>query len=930
MIEGKRQERKITRLFKSYYLLYTIVFLCFFLVSFAAFLLNKKSLVWRTDGMLQHYPTIVYLRTWVKELLNNIFVQHKMDIPMWDMTIGEGSSVLNTINFRPLAWLSLLVPRKYLEQYWWFRTAFSMYLSGITFSCFCAKFKKLDYSCLLGSIVYVFSGFLLCYASKHAFFIEFTIYFPLILLGTEKILNKESARVFIISVALAGASYFYMLFMLTVFAVIYAFIRYCYIYTLKNVRQFFKTIGIFFLRYVIGLGLAAVSFLPNLMMALSSGRVGAGEGRSLNLLFYSAKYYLDLFTSFMSTNSVGNYGYFMLSGLVFILIIELFFSETAKGTREKQLKVMVCIGCLFSVFPLLAEMINGFAGLTNRWVFAVSFGAGILVAFTLEQYIEPPSWRRLNNRSGIVIAIYVLFCSMLNVLYQDRENYVAFVLVYLCLFLVLWNSKPVKHFVFKFEIAILLVLLVEVGVKSYQYFAIDSGGLISQFLDAGKVEEDVQNVAAKAAKGLEDDSVYRVDSVEANPNAPYTDRNYGLRIGINGISVYESYCPTSIVDMVDKLGISQIHQNFAITSYDQRTVIDTLSAVKYVAVPNGRTSCVPYGYEFVTEEDAISIYKNKYALPLLYGYESSITEEEYDTLSINQREQAMLQGAVFDNASIKECDLQFSDYLVLDREMICDQLSGQLAGNFTLEEDGISCVTAGKSLTLKLPHEVTGEVYVIFEGLEYESPAESKTQYDSGSIRAEFGKTQKMGYALGTAHQYYTGPKDMLLNLGYVSESAEDIRLIFRVPGKYVFSDVRVVVQPMTDYSGYVQNLRVPIHYLTVDGDHIYAGFTLDKPRIVCVAVPYENGWRATINGVQTEIQRVNGRYIGFELPAGEYKIVLRYRIPGLFAGAAISATTLLLVAVVYIVRKVRIQKSSYLVNDRERRSDGEHFYEEK
>lgn len=924
----KQQERKITRFFKSYYFVYTVVFLSFFFVAFAVFLINKKSLVWRTDGMLQHYPYMVYLRTWVKELLNNIFVEHRLDIPMWDMTIGEGSNILSTISFRPLMWLSLLAPRKYLEQYCWVRTAFSMYLSGITFSCFCAKFKRLDFSCLLGSVVYVFSGFVLCYASRHAFMIEFTIYFPLILLGTEKILNKESARIFVISVALAGASYFYMLFMLTVFAVIYAFIRYCYIYTLKNVRQLFKTIGIFFLRYIIGLGLAAISFLPNVINALASGRSSGPGSKNSNLLLYDIKYYLDLIPSLLNGHPVGNYGYFMLSGLVFILIIELFFSERAKGAREKQLKVMVCIGCLFAVFPILAKMVNGFSGTTNRWVFAVSFGAGILVAFTLEQYIVPSSLRSLSNRSCIVIVIYVLFYSVLDAFYLNTEEYTSFALAYLCVFLFLWNSKSAKHYVLKPGIAILLVLLVEVGVKSYQYF--DSSGYISQFLDAGKVDEDVQNVAAKAVKSLKDDSVYRVDSVEANPNAPYTDRNYGVRIGVNGISTYESYCSPSITDMVDKLGVSQIYQNFAITSYDQRTALDTLSAVKYVAAPNNRVSCVPYGYEQETETDGISIYKNKYALPLVYAYESSITEEEYDALSINQREQAMLQGAVFDGASIKECDLQFSDYVVLDKEMICDQLSGQLAKNFTLEEDGISCVTGGKSLTLKLPQEVTGEVYVIFEGLVYESPAGLKNQYDSGKICAEMGKTQKMGYVFGNIHQYYSGPKDMLLNLGYVSESAEDIRLIFRVPGKYVFSDVRVVVQPMTDYSGYVQDLRVPLQQLKVDGDHIWASFSLDEPRIVCVAVPYENGWSATINGVQTGIQRVNGRYIGFELPAGEYKIVLRYRIPGLFAGAAISFVTLLILTAAYLVREVRMQKAGRGVRKHEVQSNGKHLYKGK
>ncbi len=61
-------------------------------------------------------------------------------------------------------------------------------------------------------------------------------------------------------------------------------------------------------------------------------------------------------------------------------------------------------------------------------------------------------------------------------------------------------------------------------------------------------------------------------------------------------------------------------------------------------------------------------------------------------------------------------------------------------------------------------------------------------------------------------------------------------------------------------------------------------------------------GWRATIDGKPAALYRSYGLIQGIVVPGGEHRVVLEYEAPGLFAGAAVSAASLLLVCVLLVM----------------------------
>ena len=63
----------------------------------------------------------------------------------------------------------------------------------------------------------------------------------------------------------------------------------------------------------------------------------------------------------------------------------------------------------------------------------------------------------------------------------------------------------------------------------------------------------------------------------------------------------------------------------------------------------------------------------------------------------------------------------------------------------------------------------------------------------------------------------------------------------------------------------------------------------------VCLAIPYSEGWAATVDGQEVDIHRVNEMYMGVEVGPGNHVIEFRYHTVLLAEGIAVSAASTLL-----------------------------------
>ncbi len=94
----------------------------------------------------------------------------------------------------------------------------------------------------------------------------------------------------------------------------------------------------------------------------------------------------------------------------------------------------------------------------------------------------------------------------------------------------------------------------------------------------------------------------------------------------------------------------------------------------------------------------------------------------------------------------------------------------------------------------------------------------------------------------------------------------------------------------------------------TATADGFTAVADLEQQELVLFAVPYDDGFSATVNGQPADILLVDNGLMAVSVPAGHSDIVFTYRTPGLRLGAAVSAVALAVLAAyaLWVYRRAR------------------------
>ena len=87
-------------------------------------------------------------------------------------------------------------------------------------------------------------------------------------------------------------------------------------------------------------------------------------------------------------------------------------------------------------------------------------------------------------------------------------------------------------------------------------------------------------------------------------------------------------------------------------------------------------------------------------------------------------------------------------------------------------------------------------------------------------------------------------------------------------------------------------------------GNRVTGAISVPEERILCVSIPYSEGWKVYIDGVEAPLLKVNEMYIGACLSRGGHEIELVYETPGLRLGAVLTAAGVVLFVLVCVCRR--------------------------
>lgn len=889
-------EKKIRGYYKKYYLGYSIVFLLIAGIIYYAFYKYNKSFVYALygDGHIC-FNSLVYYGKWLREIIMTLVQEHKLVIPVWDLSVGYGADIITTFSWMtlgdPLNLLSVFFSADNTEYLYGFLAVFRIYLAGITFSIYGLYHKNKRIPMLCGSIIYAFCGFALFAGVRDVYFMSPMIYFPLLLLGVDKLFKKERPYIFIFFTALAAITNFYYFFMLSIWIFIYGVYRYFMMFGKAGLRL--SEIGKWLFKcicyYITGTAIAAFLLLPIAMQLLSSERFA---NHDYVPVLYSLDYYWKLLIRFTTSESMEAWTHLGYAPICVIAVAVLYLKKDIKYLPYK-ISFLMCI--IFLMIPAAGSMMNAGSYVVNRWVWAFS----MLVAYIFVKIY--PELYTLNKKEKMALificAGYAILC-LLRSEYRTSQMATMQVILLISVLAVLSGDylENRKHIWQMLITGCVFLGIAANGIFRYEWFG---SNYVSGFVEEGKPWRLIHDdLPSREICKMPDAERVRYDSLGDLEPMYNTAMNHGL----NGTNFYFSLADGNITRYFDDLGVN-VEMEHRYKGVDGRTILERLAGVKYCIAGKDAQAFVPYGYEKeIAVTDDYTMYVNENTLPLGYTYDTYMTYEDYNNLSFLQRQQALLQCAIVEESQLTEAAPVFNEQ---ELEFALESQEG-----IEILKDKIIVTDTRATLKLEIKQRGNSEIYLVLSGLIYENNNDTDMQQTSVSFCRGESKKEMILYA--PEHAFYHGRNDYLLNLGYVKDAGNlYIEIKFSQPGIYYVDDLKAMGQPMDFIDQQTEMLKKDaLENIQISTNEIRGSIALKENKILCLAIPYSKGWSAYANGQKLELQRINDVFLGTELLQGDYEIIFTYRTPYLKEGFIITCLGLLGFTGIFVWEKGKMKKN--------------------
>ena len=339
-----------------------------------------------------------------------------------------------------------------------------------------------------------------------------------------------------------------------------------------------------------------------------------------------------------------------------------------------------------------------------------------------------------------------------------------------------------------------------------------------------------------------------------------------------------------------------------VMDYNFRTIMNELACVKYLGFENKRfQSVVPYGYKKIyTTEKGLPIYENQFPLPLAYTYDTVLPDSfALDECAVTRQEITM-NAAIIDDDAAKECKN-------LNQSLTAPMLSHKLpckikADGIRVEGDMMYFDKKGASIELTFESDPNAETYVVYSG-KVEEIDKGVKDYRSVIVTTD---DVKYKYPFRT-DSYATKQDQHVFNLGYHKDKITKCTLKFKLKGSMNFKDLAVYSQPMDKYEDAVKARREDIlENINIHNNTITGNVDLDKDKMLLIALPYQGGWTAYVDGKEVPIYRANYQYMGLNLTKGKHDVKLHFQIDGLKKAFMITGAGMLLFLLIIIFNLVR------------------------
>lgn len=516
-------------------------------------------------------------------------------------------------------------------------------LSGLTFCIYLKKtHKRNPLAFSMFSVMYALCAYAVAYQSN-LMWIDALIWLPLITLGIEALIKKGNFKLYIISLAIAVWSNYYIGYMLCIFTLLY-FIFYMCSHTKeeRNPDGISKHTLKSIIRYVIYSAVAIMITGVVILCAVYSLQFGKVDGElnpekfipnvSSSFLDVLSKMFIGTFGTFRPTSDGGMPH--LYAGTFMLLLLPLFFASKKIATRKKIGYGILCAVFLASLTITTLNLVwHGFnepVWLSYRFSFLFTF-IMLIMAYKAFEVIDDSKFKFFAISSGVLIALLFVIQETVDFIRKEDEPFdiglqtVWITILLLGAYLLLlyfWKIKNAKTSLIAGILCGLVCFEALLGsVLNWKDAYLDAGA--STYKNYNNFEKNSSYISDYFEKN--DTSLYRVERTFNRKS------NDNLYININGVSEFTSTFNKGTKDILKKFGIKTMDQSSLY--YYRNMLTDSLLGIKYLVSdelvndePREQLEITSSYNKIVHLENDYLIYENPYALSFAYCVKESVNE----------------------------------------------------------------------------------------------------------------------------------------------------------------------------------------------------------------------------------------------------------------------------------------------------------------
>ncbi len=931
-------------LFLAFFIPFLLMFIAFRIAGVSPF---GKNQILVTDLWHQYYPFMVDYQD---------KLQHGGSL-LWTWKSGGGTNYIALISYylaSPLNFFSVLVPADKLREFLYIITCIKIGLAGFFYALFLKMtFKRKDVSITAFGILYALCAFIMGYY-WNIIWLDTIALLPLVIAGTFALLRHGRFKLYIIALALSVLANYYIGLFTCAFVLLVS-IGYCIVEFKgwKNLLiQFLKTAGC----SVVSLMMSAMLTLPayfalgythssdntfpaqfaiNIGSKADLGGVLEGIGKTIansvaftqptakeglpNIYCGVITIFLALLFFFCSKIKKrerifcgGLLLFFMLSFIIrqldfvwhgfhfpnmlphrfsFLYSFVLIYMAFRVFMHIDDIKLVSVIGAILAFAVYLGIATTYFDGETVKLspIFENQKPDPVLISgllgLILAAWILLYSLRRTIPRLALVIgtsalgvaaAVLVLTSgSLLNsVVSQPAENgFYIFIAVIILLLTaasaLLLHSKEMNanHEMTKVVLSVLLLILALVeGMFSAASGVKTVGVTDSSSYPLGT--QDTLNCVAQVEQ-LEKDTI-DLPRTEVNK---YHTLNDNALIGADGISMFNSMTNKSITAYMEKFGICGWVASNRYTYQESSPFTNLMLNLKYIIAPYGAYLDTTHN-ELAYQSGNVKLMRNKYYLPQGFMVNSELSKYNVDTALSNPMDN---QNQMFRQATGLEGNIY--EYL-----QPVSMSSGSDAAS--IESKNFGSVTYSSSSG--------NEGYDINYKASKDGVAVAYLSGSTENVSLRVNNSEKIGY-------YIKRPFIMMIGDVKAGDTITMHCSMNNSPSGTLTAYCAMFNDALFQ-KGYEKLSQSTLSATKVEDACIEGTIDVKEDGLFYTSISYSKGWKATVDGVETEITPVGGAMLAFPLSKGSHTVKLTYTPEGFIPGVILT-----LIAIVIFVMMILI-----------------------